>query len=148
MVYFWRLVVQKSSAPQSSITNIEALRDMPLKYLPLNGTSVSDLSPLRGAPLTELQLDSSNVADLSPLANAPLIKLMLYDCRRLHDVRALAACPTLVEVTLPAGIDPTPLRGLPNLQRISYRHDARGQPAQTTAEFWADYDAQQAAGPK
>ena len=34
---------------------------------------------------------------------------------------------------------------MPNLQRISYREDAQFRPAQTAAEFWAEYDAPGAA---
>ena len=70
----------------------------------------------------------------------------------LKDVKLLASFLTLEEVVLPPDVSPEPLRALPNLKRLSYRStlgkESTNIPAQTAAEFWAEYDAQQAAGKK
>lgn len=59
----------------TDVNDLGPLRDMPLTILSCGGTQVSDLSPLRGMPLTVLSVDNTPVSDLSPLAGMPLTVL-------------------------------------------------------------------------
>jgi len=110
------------------------------------------LTPLRNLPLERLELALTAISDLAPLEGAPLRFLNLRGCRNVKDVKRLASFLTLEEVVLPPEASPEPLRALPKLKRLSYRSTLGKEsmyiPAQTTAEFWAEYDAQQAAGKK
>ncbi len=126
------------------IPSIEPLRGMPLRSFSMNGTNIADLSPLRGAPLDTLMANNSQVSDLSPLAGSALRRFFCHNCPLLHDVSVLATIPTLQEISIPADVDPTALRNLPKLQRLSRKtFEPPGIPSQTAAEFWAEYDAKQ-----
>jgi serine/threonine protein kinase len=135
-----------------TIRDVGALAGMPLEYLSLNSCAkVENLDGLRNLPLQTLVLGSCPVSDLSPLEGAPLRLVVLRGCRNVKDLAVLATIPTLEEVVLPPDASPEPLRALPNLKRLSYRvvWDSEGygqdRPAQTAAEFWAEYDARKAA---
>jgi serine/threonine protein kinase len=125
------------------LTSTDALRGMPLRALYLNGTGVADLSPLQGAPLTVLTVNNSKVSDLSPLVGMPLVEFLCDVCPLVRDVSVLGTIPTLERVTLAAGVDPTPLRQLPKLKRLSYKYaDPPGWPSLSATDFWAEWDAQ------
>ena len=125
------------------LTSIDALQGMPLRALYMNGTGVADLRPLQGAPLTVLTINNSKVSDLAPLAGMPLVEFLCDTCPLIKDVSVLGAIPTLERVTLAAGVDPTPLRSLPKLKRLSYKlADPPGWPSLTATDFWAQWDAQ------
>lgn len=62
----------------SSMTNLTALRRVPLKALQLHSAAeLTDLSPLSGMTLQELLISESRVRDLSPLQRMPLTSLSL-----------------------------------------------------------------------
>ncbi len=70
----------------TSVSDLSALKGMPLTTLYCNNTQVSDLSPLQGMPLTTLGIAITHVVGLSALKGMPLTAL---DCRTLH-VRSYA----------------------------------------------------------
>ena len=150
----------------SRLSSLAPLADAPLKVLQLREIPVSDLSPLAQCPgLEDLTLVRVPVTDLTPLARLPITRLDCDDLPKLADLgplrgmplrflrisrtavtdlRPLADCPALEELILPAGpLDPTPLRHLPKLRRLSTRSVGLIiTPAQTAEEFWKEYDAQ------
>ena len=92
--------------------------------------------------LTELLLAKSAASDLEPLRGMPLKKLFLHAIPA-RDVSALADCLALEVLELPPqAINVERLRSLPNLRYLSFRwNQEAGRPAQTPAEFWAEFDA-------
>jgi serine/threonine protein kinase/Leucine-rich repeat (LRR) protein len=129
---------------ETGIRDIEPVRGMPLKQLILWGTPVADLSPLQGMELESCVLAGTPVRDLTPLAGMPIRKLDLSGCSNLTDLAPLAACQHLEELILPVQCrDIEFLRRMPRLTRLSYQKTGRGTggPAQTTEEFWSEFDA-------
>lgn len=148
------------------ITNLTFLHGLPVKTLILNKTNIRDLTPLRGLPLLEtLKMSKVPVDDLSPLhecmtlrylglagskvscldalVNLKLTFITLGECP-VQDVSPLARIETLQQVQLPAAAtNVATLRAHPQLRRLSYVYNTASQSAaHTTAEFWAEYDAQ------
>jgi tRNA A-37 threonylcarbamoyl transferase component Bud32/tetratricopeptide (TPR) repeat protein len=128
-----------------SVTHVRALAGLPLEWLDLRETRVSDLSPLAECKRMKfLHFGFAPVSDLSPIAGLPL-RAILADGTPVRDVSPLASIGTLETILLPnegntAGVDK--LRNLSNLRRISYRwNNGKGDVAQSTEEFWAEYDA-------
>ncbi len=128
----------------TAVTDLTPLRDLPLTKLNIANTTVTDLSPLKGLPLAHLVLRGTKVTDLSALRGMSLTELYLCYCQQLTDLSPLADCRELRAITLP----PKPadiefLRKLPKLERISFQETPNdyARPKQTTAEFWAEYDA-------
>jgi len=109
------------------ITDLTPLRGKPLKFLTAGGNRVTDLRPLAGLPLTELDIKGNPIAEYAPLRELrQLQKLSIPD-------------PKNSKVSL------EPLRQHPSLQYIADSWEGAYRPV---AQFWADYDAQQAAGKK
>ena len=110
----------------SAVKDLAPLAKLHLTYLDCVGTKITSIAPLRGQPLRYLRLENTAVTDLSPLEG----------------------CTTLEEIILPPKPgDLSVLRKLPRLKFISTR-SLSGTSNQTTAEFWKEYDAKQAAGKK
>ena len=125
------------------VRSLEPLRGMPLKDLTVTGAQVTNLSPLQGmSTLQKLNLGNCPVRDLSPLAGLPLKSVNLYIAPGPVDLAPLAQCTSLESLTLPKTYtNLEALRKHPTLKRLSARTEA-DKPAQTAAEFWAEYDAQ------
>ncbi len=119
--------VEHLDCNQNSIADLSPLRGKPLKFLAAGRNRITDLRPLAGLPLTELKIDNNPIADYAPLRE--LRQLQKLRISELKDIK----------VTL------EPLRQHPSLQYIAVGTDG---PSRPVAEFWADYDAQQAAGKK
>jgi len=123
----------------TSVSDLEALRDMPVGWLDLNGCSgIKSLEPLREAPLRTLwmpglaSLDSDSiavisslthlkvlslagtkVADLSPLQGLPLVELDLTDTP-VHDISPLRGMPLkILNLRSTRVADLSPLAGMP-----------------------------------
>ncbi len=125
-------------------TDLGFLAEFPLRYLQADNNRISDLSPLRGKPLKELHLHSNNVSDLSPLRGAPIEELSIHH-NPLQDLTPLLDLPKLEKLRVSKlGKLLEPLRHHPALKFIAYDDE----PYRPAAEFWAAYDAPQAAGPK
>lgn len=99
------------------LSDISALRGMPLQKLYLSRTRVENLGPLRRAPLQELNLVGTRVKDLSPLSECPIEMLWLTGCP-VTDISPLRRVP-LISLTLQDTLvtDLRPLEGHP-LQRL------------------------------
>ena len=161
--------LRRLGASGSGIVDIRPLAGMPLEELDVNAGKVSDLTPLQGMPLRHLGLSFNyDLRDLSPLAGLPLERLYLTACgkvtsleplrglslKRLEltgcstlDLRPLADCRDLEQIELPKSVTHLEaLRALPKLARI--RWEAHGDALLPAAQFWSDYDAQQAAAKK
>ncbi len=126
------------------VTNLESLKDLPLRVLNLDGNPIEDLGPLRGMPLEELSLGKTNVADLSPITKLPLKKLYLHGCPRLTDLSAVAEIATLEKVTVPTvARNIELLRTLPKLQMLAFElaEQLPFFPVSTADEFWKDLAA-------
>jgi serine/threonine protein kinase len=123
----------------TAVTDLRPLQGMPLERLSVEETAISDLGPLKGMALREFWAGTTQVTDLSPLKGMPLRVLHIDDCRRLTDVSPLLEVPTLEQVFLPkTARNVELLRGLPNLEFISFEFDSRrNQPLHSSAEFWS-----------
>jgi len=159
------LPIRRLVIKSTRISDLTPLRGLPLTILDASDTALKDLTPLTACPnLASLDVSQTGVTDLRPLAAlkkldrlaisrtavrdlAPLQHLLLrelyFDDTKVEEVFLLAACPALTSITIPRALrDPNPLRRMLALQRISNTRDpVRGIPAQSTAEFWAGYDA-------
>jgi hypothetical protein len=61
----------------SGVTDLVALKGLPLRVLDVRGLPVADLSPLEGMPLQEFYAEETGARDLKPLGGLPLKKLYL-----------------------------------------------------------------------
>ena len=113
-----------------------------LTALDISQTRVVDLRPLAGLKLERLALSHTAVQDLSPLQRMPL-RSLFFDGTKVEDLNPAATCAALENITISrTARDLGLLRRLPALLRISGTRDFRsGQPSQSAAEFWAEYDA-------
>ena len=87
----------------TDIQDLSALAGMKdLKRLSLiDCRKITDLSPLVGLPIQNLTLTGTEVSDLQPLASLPLTDLRLDQCKRVTDLRPLAALKNLRSLILP-----------------------------------------------
>ena len=146
------------------IKSLDGLQKSPLQNLNLEGTSISDLTPLRGLPLHSVRIqitlvtslaglegapieslaawNTYSLRDISALRGSPLRSIDLSQCVSIRDLSPLADCLELTTAALPSLKTPglEKLRTLPKLQWIGI-WEGQEKPA---AEFWAEYDAQQA----
>ena len=129
----------------NSARDLNFLADAPLEYLDTHANQIVELSPLRGKPLRTLIISQTNVSDLSPLRGAPIESLDVHSNRQIKDLTALLELPKLERLRVSKlGKLLEPLRNHPSLKYIAYDEE----PLRPVAEFWAEYDAQQAAGKK
>jgi serine/threonine protein kinase len=86
------------------VTDFSALRGLPLTTLYLTGGHLSDLTPLRGMPLKELRLTGATYTSLEPLSGLPLQRLILQGAL-CTDLTPLSKLPLR---TLSMSIAPSP----------------------------------------
>ena len=129
--------------------DLSFLADAPIEKLDCSNGLVFDLTPLRGKPLASLFAYGNPISDLRPLAGLPLLELDLNNsCSKVTDFSPLLELPRLEKLRLgpaasmKASIEP--LRKHPSPKYIGMGVT----PYRPVAEFWAEYDAQQAAGKK
>ena len=133
---------------RNPITDLGPLRGLPLRTLFLDETPVSDVSPLKDLPLITLGLAGTQVSDLSPIRDLKLRRLFLNRNAQEIDLAPLAEMTTLEDILLPEHPkNLEALRKLPNLKYISYKWSGVTLKGSTNpaADFWRQYDAQQAA---
>ena len=96
------------------VSNISALKDLPLTSLNLANTQVSDISALKGMPLTSLDLaDLPQVSDISALKGMPLTSLDLFNTQ-VSDISALKGMPlTSLGLANTPVTDISALKGMP-----------------------------------
>ncbi len=124
--------------------DLSFLADAPIESLCALNTGITDLTPLRGKALRRLELHGNLVTDLSPLRGAPIVDLDMHH-NPIKDITPLLDLPKLSRLAISgSGKFLLPLRHHPALQFIN----TDGQHFRPVAEFWAEYDAQQAAGKK
>ena len=127
------------------MVDLSFLADAPLEELDISWSSVANLSPLAGKPLLKLQMDYNLVSDLSPLRGAPIEDLNIRGNDRLTDLTPLLDLPKLEKLRVSKlGKLLAPLRHHPTLKFLAYDDE----PYRPAAEFWAAYDAPQAAEKK
>jgi eukaryotic-like serine/threonine-protein kinase len=137
--------ISELSLMRTAVATLEPLRGMPLKRLWLASTKVTDLSPLQGMQLVSLQISGTAVVNLEPLRGMPLHDLRMSSCTNITNLEPIAGNRTLENVILPPNANGFEfLRGLASLKKLSFRYDSATKgPAQSAAEFWADYDKNQ-----
>jgi serine/threonine protein kinase len=122
--------------------DFSVLKGMPLHTAYLWDVTLTDITMLKGMPLKDLIL-FGKVTNLAPLVGLPLQRLFLRQYAG-SDLRPLLDIPTLESFRI-NGVPMEkllPLRAHPSLKTIN----CNDQVFQSVAEFWADYDKQQAAG--
>ena len=137
--------LKKVGISANECSDVSFLTDSPaLERLECAKNRIADLTPLRGKPLKFLYAESNRITDLRPLADLQLTELNISgnpiaDYAPLRELRQLQKLRisflNQIKVTL------EPLRQHPSLQFIA-AGDGLFRPV---AEFWTDYDAQQAA---
>jgi hypothetical protein len=123
----WGVSVDLNNLPVADITG---LRPLPIDVISLFETKVTNLAPLRGMRLKELSFAKTDVKDVSPLLDMPILE-----------------AATVTQGATNLGV----LRQHPTLKWLGWEGDwdkDANRPKLTTAEFWARYDAQKAAGKK
>ncbi len=120
------------------ISDLEPLREMPLRNLSVASTQVTDLHVLAGLPLETLSLHGLNITSLDPLRALHLRDLDMSGAKGDVDMAKLSGCSTLEAMVFPReAAHIASLRALPKLVRL--RVDGI-QPIQMSAEdFWAAY---------
>ncbi len=94
--------------------------------------------------LAELTLSNAPFTDVATLVSLPLRALVLGSCH-VTDFTPLLRIPTVETLAIDGSPQSfLPLRAHPGLKQIKNNSD----PYRPVAEFWAAYDAQQAAGKK
>ena len=127
-----------------SVSDLTFLAKAPLEFLKAYNNRISDLSPLRGKRLRLLRISMNKITDLSPLHDTQIDELDICD-NPIADYTPLLQVPKLEKLRVSsAGKKLEPLRQHPNLKFIAYNL----APYRPVAEFWAEYDAQQAVGKK
>ncbi len=129
-------------------TDLAFLRDAPIQRLHIGNAPVTDLSVLRGKPLKELKFNGSPVRDFSPIMDCPIEILDISAVRPDADLTpllGLAKLQILFVNTANNFRQLSVLRGHPGIKIIE---TADRSLRQSPAEFWAAYDAKQAAGKK
>jgi serine/threonine protein kinase len=148
-------------------SDISALRGMPLKRLTVYATR--DFSPLAGMQLDYFRFGGGNapsfrppqdlrikeihlydaIQDLTPLQTTGVATLNLDAPGRVKDLTPLLGCADLESFTIRGATAPVaPLRAHPKLKFITYARPGEPAISKPVAQFWAEYDAQQAAGKK
>ncbi len=136
---------------KTKVSDLSFLQGMPLHTLDLNGAPVSNIAALRGLPLEVLTLSYTSVDDLSPLRGAPLKELELRSCEKIADFSPILTLTQLEQLT--CDVFPKqllPLRESETLLSIdadAFLGENHTGP-RPVAEFWAAYDAHQAAAKK
>ena len=142
------------------LSDLSALKGLPLLQLDCGATMVSDLSPLSGMPLTIFHCGDTPVADLTPLTGMALTSLRCHNTR-VSDLSPLKGMPLAILVIPGTSVsDLSPLAGLSLIhlifppQKITRGIDAIRQMTSLkwigpstwdvqfpAAEFWKKYDA-------
>lgn len=105
---------------RSDVSDISALRGLPIKSLDLGDTGVSDLTALKGMPLQRLYAWDTPVRDLSPLRGMPIARLNVGGTR-VSSLSALRGMPLVsLEVYGTRVTDLSPLKGMP-LEHLDLR---------------------------
>jgi formylglycine-generating enzyme required for sulfatase activity len=95
------------------LSDLSALKGLPLKSLYCLNNPVKDLSPLAGMPLSELSIGGTLVSDLSPLAGMKLTVLGCNDTA-VGDLKPLEGMPLKVLWCQNSRVtDLSPLKGAP-----------------------------------
>ena len=84
----WELVRQKKKKNKLKVDNIDFMAGWKLDSLKIP-TNISDISALKGMPLQYLNISNSNVVDLSPLENMSINTLIISRCKNLTDLTPL-----------------------------------------------------------
>lgn len=105
----------------AKLSDLSALKGMPLTLLNFIGTQVTDLSALRGMPLEHLWFAATDVSDLSPLKGMPLKHLLIWGTK-VADLSPLTGMP-LTELNIASTLvaDLSPLKGMP-LDHVVFNH--------------------------
>ena len=138
--------LKKMGINGNQCSDLSFLADSPaLESLNCSGNSIADLTPLRGKPLKFLDASGNRITDLRPLAGLPLTELIIHwnpiaDYAPLRELRQLQKLRISELSKIKVSLEP--LRQHPSLQYIALGGEG---PYRPVSEFWADYDAQQAA---
>lgn len=127
------------TVPAIDFTPLAGCRD--LIYLRIHGTSLSSLEALRDLRLRYFYFEQTHVSDLSPLAGMPLVSVSFYETP-VVDITPLGQCSSLEAVVLSEGVVRLEaLKTLTTLRRLSYRGGRDGQPDRTAVQFWKEREA-------
>ena len=139
--------LQSVSLHDTDTKDLVFLADAPVRRLQANNARISSLSPLQVKQLEYLELANNDLSELSSLMGAPIIDLHIQGNQRLKNLTPLLDLTKLegLRVSKKLGKLLEPLHHHPSLKLIAYDGEPSYRPVK---EFWADYDAEQAAGKK
>lgn len=119
------------------VEDLSALNGIQVKSLTLDSARVRDFSPLRSLALDQLRIVNSFIKDIQFVKDLPLVELQLEKCYQLTDLTALASCPRLEKLLIPAHVkDIEFLKSAAQLKVLATTLGEFEQ-GQTPAEFWA-----------
>ena len=99
--------------PPGSITDLSAVRGMPVTSLVCSHNKISSLEPLRGAPLVSLNCTGNPISSLEPLRGMQINILVTEGCP-VEDLEPLRGMPIhLLNVGAGRVVSLEPLRGMP-----------------------------------
>ena len=97
--YFYNFPLEEIDISNSLITDIRALKSMPLKKLNLAKTQISSLSPLRDIKLEELNISDTKITDIRLLADMPL-KVLNISHSKIRNLNYLSEFEDLEKIYL------------------------------------------------
>jgi serine/threonine protein kinase len=117
------LPIRHLNLADTGVSDLTALRDMPLVSLNVTRTKILGIKELEGLPIESLDISGTRVTDLTPVRLLPLKNLQLNDLR----IESLAALEGLPLESLGLHSSPItdigPLRGMP-LKRLDLKSAA------------------------
>lgn len=119
------------------VEDLSALTGIQVKSLTLDGTRIRDFSPLRSLALDQLRIVNSFIKDIQFVKDLPLLELQLEKCYQLTDLTALASCPRLEKLLIPAHVKNIEFLKSAAQLKVLATTVAEFDEGQTPAEFWA-----------
>ncbi len=131
---------------ETPVSDIAAVKDMPLNTLWIGSTQVKDLSPLAGKQLESLDIENTPIDDISVLAGMQSLQRLNIARTKVKDLSPLAGLNLQRLIFSPSeittGIDA--VRSMTSLAQIGTSFE-NVMPA---AQFWTAYDAGEFAAAK
>ncbi|MCJ8330782.1 MAG: hypothetical protein HRT89_00980 [Lentisphaeria bacterium] len=114
---------------RTAISDISALKGIPLTHLGLTDTQVNNISVLNGMPLSSLGFSNTKVDDISSLKRMPMAYLY-FSGTKVTDISALKGMPLR---TLYLPITATKIEFLKSVKTLTWIN------SMSSAKFWASY---------
>ncbi len=124
----------KEANPAYAFTGNFSIENGRIIGIDLAHAKLTDISALKKLPLTSLRLTNTGIKDLKPLRKMPLKELYLHFCAEIKSLGPLARLGTLERLTVPAHLSDRKFRRfLGQLKTLDYGWNEPDQPEPKTA---------------